>query len=149
MYIYSGKNALCKALVKWQGTTNPFIQPFTGKSKSKSLWFWWLLSLSVLGSRPLPFPQQQDLLSWSIAFFKFLLLHAPLHCVILHAGYTFISCICDFLLRWISVLCCFSSGVEAVIVSWEGGAVLCLVLLVSVKNAYYIAFGRPSKSQLF
>jgi hypothetical protein len=32
----------------------------------------------------------------------------------------------------------------AAIVSWEGGAVLCLVFLVSVKNAYYIAFGRPS-----
>jgi hypothetical protein len=44
----------------------------------------------------------------------FLLLHAPLHCVILHAGYTFISCTCDFVLCWISVLCCFSAGIEAV-----------------------------------
>jgi hypothetical protein len=46
--------------------------------------------------------------------FIYLLLHAPLHCVILHAGYTFISCMCGFVLRWISALCCFSSGVKIV-----------------------------------
>jgi len=41
-----------------------------------------------------------------VDFFYLLLLHAPLHCVILHAGCIFISCLCNLILCWISVLCC-------------------------------------------
>ena len=57
-------------------------------------------------------------------FFK-LLLHAPLHCVILHAGYTFISCLCYLILCWISVLFCLNFGL---------GVVDCYSFSKSMKN---------------
>ena len=44
----------------------------------------------------------------------FLLLHAPLHCVILHAGCTFISSLCHLILCQISVLCCLNFGLVVV-----------------------------------
>ena len=46
-------------------------------------------------------------------FFKFLLLHAPLNCVILHAGCTFISC---YVIRFYVGFCplLFNSGLEVV-----------------------------------
>ena len=49
-----------------------------------------------------------------LIYINILLLHAPLHCVILYAGCTFISCLCHLILCWISVLCCFNFGLGVV-----------------------------------
>ena len=68
-------------VVTWRVVTRPLVT-------------WNIMSLEHLSD---------ILVTWRVFF---LLLHAPLHCVILHAGCTFISCLCNLILCWISVLCC-------------------------------------------